>query len=396
MDARLLGLVAAARHGDPALQPEAVAMLEAIDFRRLTTPQRIAWLRAAGLCFMRLAPPDAEQARRLRKVLEPRFPAEDPLLTRELCAMLVYLQSPVVVSRTIALMERSGTDAPPAKWFDRSLLSRNDSYGSVILKAAAAMPQQQQIALAASLRVATTGWTPELRGRYFDWFAAAKRTSGGLSFDGFLDRIRRDALAAIPEEQRGAWETLPLTGDAPAAAGAMAFAQGPGRSWTVAELAAIAPDRLAGRDFENGRRMFEAAMCIRCHRVAGAGGDSGPDLTAVGTRFGLRDLLEAIIEPSRVISSQYEMTEFLLADDTLVSGRVVDQDDQTLFVQSSPLAPDHLVPVPREGIADRRISPVSPMMPRLLDALNEQEVLDLLAFLLAEGDARHSMFAPAP
>ena len=137
-------------------------------------------------------------------------------------------------------------------------------------------------------------------------------------------------------------------------------------------------------------------MCIRCHRVAGAGGDSGPDLTAVGTRFGLRDLLEAIIEPSRVISSQYEMTEFLLADDTLVSGRVVDQDDQTLFVQSSPLAPDHLVPVPREGIADRRISPVSPMMPRLLDALNEQEVLDLLAFLLAEGDARHSMFAPAP
>lgn len=396
VDARLLGLVAAARHGDPALQPEVVAMLEAIDFRRLTTPQRIAWLRAAGLCFMRLAPPDAEQARRLREVLEPRFPAEDPLLTRELCAMLVSLQSPVVVSRTIALMERSDTDTPPAEWFDRSLLSRNDSYGSVILKAAAAMPQQQQIALAASLRVATAGWTPELRGRYFDWFAAAKRTSGGLSFDGFLERIRRDALEAIPEEQRGAWESRPAIAGADAATGEVAFAQGPGRPWTVAELAAIVPDRMTGRDFENGRRMFEAAMCIRCHRVAGVGGDSGPDLTAVGTRFGTRDLLEAIIEPSRVISSQYEMTEFLLSGGTLVSGRVVDQDDASLFVQPSALVPDHLVPVPRDAIAERRISPVSPMMPRLLNALNEQEVLDLLAFLLAEGDARNPMFAPAP
>lgn len=137
-------------------------------------------------------------------------------------------------------------------------------------------------------------------------------------------------------------------------------------------------------------------MCIRCHRVAGVGGDSGPDLTAVGTRFGTRDLLEAIIEPSRVISSQYEMTEFLLSGGTLVSGRVVDQDDASLFVQPSALAPDHLVPVPRDAIAERRNSPVSPMMPRLLNALNEQEVLDLLAYLLAEGDARNPMFAPAP
>jgi hypothetical protein len=84
---------------------------------------------------------------------------------------------------------------------DESLLSRNDNYGSVILKMAADNPRTQQIAMAAALRAAKVGWTQGYRDRYFRWFPAAKRAAGGHSFSGFLDRIRDDALALVPERR---------------------------------------------------------------------------------------------------------------------------------------------------------------------------------------------------
>jgi putative heme-binding domain-containing protein len=393
---RLQALIALARRGDPGMQAAAVDMLAAMPYPALTLDQRRTWLRAASLCFIRLGPPDEAQAARLRSLLEPHYPdpGGDAMTTRELCSMLVALDSPVVVSRTLTLLDEADDDSvAPDAWFDRTLLSRNDSYGSVILKAAAAMPQQQQMALALSLRRATAGWTPPLRQRYFEWFASARRTSGGLSFSGFLDQIRRDALTVIPEAERATWEPVGTADAAAALDPDRPFAAGPGRRWTVDELAALAPNRLTGRDFENGRDMFTAAMCAQCHRVAGIGGDAGPDLTAVRTRFAMRDLLESIIEPSRAISSQYEQTEFLLDDDTLVTGRVVDLDEDTLRVQPSSLAPDYLVTVDRRRIVSQRASPVSPMMPHLLDALNQDEVMDLIAYLLAEGDARNPMFS---
>lgn len=394
---QLNAMVAFARTADPAMQAEAIDLLASMPVASFETDRQLAWLRATALCMIRLGPADPEQARRLRGLLEPQYPSGDDFVDREMCSMLVALGSPVVVGRTLTLMERAdAAAAPPETWFDAELLNRNDTYGSVILKAAAAMPQQQQIALATSLRNATVGWTPEHRIRYFGWFDSAKRASGGLSFAGFLDRIRDDALETMSEGDRLALEASRAADAVPATPEGMPempFAEGPGRAWTVAELDDLAARGLTRRDFERGRRMFTAARCDQCHRVAGVGGDSGPDLSAVATRFTRRDLIEAILEPSRDVSNQYEHTEFVLDDDTVVAGRVVDLDERTLSVRPSPLVPAHLVTVERARIVSERPSPQSPMMPRLLDPLNEGEVLDLVAYLLSEGDARHPMFA---
>lgn len=45
-------------------------------------------------------------------------------------------------------------------------------------------------------------------------------------------------------------------------------------------------------------------MCTKCHRFQRQGGMAGPDLTGVARRFDDRALLEAILEPSRVVSDQ--------------------------------------------------------------------------------------------
>ena len=72
--------------------------------------------------------------------------------------------------------------------------------------------------------------------------------------------------------------------------------------------------KMRGRNFEKGKQYFTEAGCYKCHRFRGDGGNTGPDLTAAGTRFDHKALLESIIELSKVISDQYEASQFILDD----------------------------------------------------------------------------------
>ena len=59
-----------------------------------------------------------------------------------------------------------------------------------------------------------------------------------------------------------------------------------------------------------GRAAYEVAQCAACHKMADtpAAGGVGPDLTAVAARIQRRDILESILEPSKVISEQFANT----------------------------------------------------------------------------------------
>jgi hypothetical protein len=140
--------------------------------------------------------------------------------------------------------------------------------------------------------------------------------------------------------------------------------------------------------------MYAAASCAKCHRFAGAGGAGGPDLTLLSSRYSIRNLAESIVEPSRTISDQYEDTEFVLDDETVIIGRVVGRDGSVVQVMPNRLDPDAVVEIGRDRVVAERASTASPMMPGLLDRLGEDEVLDLFAYLLSEGDARSAMFGP--
>ena len=51
--------------------------------------------------------------------------------------------------------------------------------------------------------------------------------------------------------------------------------------------------------------MFAAAACFTCHRFGNEGGMTGPDLTGAGRRYTPHDLLDQIINPSKVINEQF-------------------------------------------------------------------------------------------
>ena len=78
------------------------------------------------------------------------------------------------------------------------------------------------------------------------------------------------------------------------------------KKWSVDELVPALEKGLTGRNFDKGRNLFGEAKCFACHRFVSEGGGLGPDLTAVSGRFNPRDMLEALLEPSKQISDQYQ------------------------------------------------------------------------------------------
>ncbi len=105
----------------------------------------------------------------------------------------------------------------------------------------------------------------------------------------------------------------------------------PVKRWKVEDFDPLLFVGLEGdRDFENGRRVFSEASCVACHRFAGTGTAKAPDPAKAVERMGPRELLGAI-----------------LSEDACRGNT---------------------------------------------DALGEEDILDLLAYLLSGGDRDHAMF----
>src|SRR5204862_2921802 len=141
--------------------------------------------------------------------------------------------------------------------------------------------------------------------------------------------IRADAIKSMSSEERAALSTAIRHVPTPAAP-TFTFKQRPFvKKWTVEELVPVVEKGLSGRNFEQGRNLFGETKCFACHRFNNEGGGTGPDLTQVVTRFGARDLLESIIEPSKVISDQYAAIVVTLTDGRTISGRIVNLNGDT-------------------------------------------------------------------
>ena len=113
-----------------------------------------------------------------------------------------------------------------------------------------------------------------------------------------------DAVATLSDSEKVALKQLldpPSDSQPVAVAPARPFV----RNWKLDELALLVEKGLNGRDLAHGRTLFGEAKCFACHRFANEGGARGPDLTGAAGRFSVRDLLESIIEPNKVISDQY-------------------------------------------------------------------------------------------
>ena len=237
-------------------------------------------------------------------------------------------------------------------------------------------------------------WSPADRKGYYEWFPRAREWAGGSSFRKFLANIEAESLAGLSDTEKLAFETLGIR--KPYVPPPLPSPLGPGRKWSVSDVMGVAEQGLANgsRNYEEGRRAYAAARCVVCHRFGEDGGATGPDLTQAGGRFQVKDLVEAIIEPSRVVSDQYKASIVQTAEGKVVSGRIVAEDEASITIVTDPEDATKFARIARSDIEEITSSSTSLMPAGLLDQLSEQEVLDLLAYTLSRGNPKDKRFKP--
>ncbi len=341
--------------------------------------RQLALLRVIEVSLSRQGKPAPEIAAPIIAQLRPLFPARSVALNRELCQILLALDAPDAVARTLQLL-------------------------------AAAPTQEEQLTYVVALRTITSGWTPELRRQYFAWWARKRNSSqhpettlqwftdagrdygDGASFNNFLVKIRRTAISNVPQPELAAlqpvldsWaEPLPKLRTSNKK---RTFV----RDWKMADLEADLDQVGHGRNFAHGQDALFATQCLMCHRLGDEGGAVGPELTAIASRFSRHDILESILEPSKVISEQYANTDLVLKNGTTLTGRIVAETDDQIVLRPSMLAPE-MQEIRKADIKSREVSKISPMPPGLVNMLSKQEILDLLAYLEAGGRAEGAPF----
>lgn len=139
--------------------------------------------------------------------------------------------------------------------------------------------------------------------------------------------------------------------------------------------ARLTPDAVASADLAHGRAVFEKS-CATCHRLFGAGGAIGPELTG-SQRANVDYVLSNVLDPSAIVAKDFQLTVFQLVDGRVLSGIIAREDEHSVTVQTA----NELVVVPRDEIETSELSDISMMPDGLLDALSEIDVRDLVGYL---------------
>ena len=191
--------IALARMGEKTEKDNLLKALSAIDFSKISESKQLDVLRAIELILIRLGKPTGELKNELIAVLDKQYPAATNNLNRSLSKIMVFIDAPTVVAKTMELMKVAKDDPNDQKTFTEStdLILRNPQYGLDIAKMLANVPPQQQTYYATVLSHAKIGWTPAIQETYFKWFYTAFGYKGGVSFIGFLNLIRKDALKNV-------------------------------------------------------------------------------------------------------------------------------------------------------------------------------------------------------
>jgi putative heme-binding domain-containing protein len=395
---KIQAILALAHQGTDADAGAMLSSLMQLDYATLSATDKQNILRTIEVILSRYDKGATASKAQLVAYLDPHYPADDNLLNRSLSILLVHLDAPSVVGKTLALLKNAKDDPNYQKTFTESsdLILRNPQYGLDIANMLANVPPAQATFYATVLGGADKGWTAAQRVEYFGWIKNALTAyKGGRSYVGFLDRARKMALASVDKADFEKYDELSggklLTESGNDIINSDVQPEGPGRRWTLEEAEPLVAN-LVGRDLVKGKAMYAASLCQSCHTMQGEGGAIGPDLSQLGTRFSAKDILVATIEPNATISDQYHSTVLELKAGGSIVGRITNEDAKNYYISQNPFAPNDIKTVSKSTVALKKNSEVSIMMPGLINRLNEEELKDLMAYLISGGNAAHAVY----
>lgn len=386
--ARISGAVALARMGNKTHRDALIAALLELNPADLSESQFLGLLRAYSLTFIRLGKPTAEQRAQIIAKLDPYLPNKSKNINTELVRVLVYLEAPNVISKAIDLITHRGEPEVP-DWTE--LAGRNKNYGGRVLEMLANHPPTHEVNYAFMLRNLRKGWTMDQRRAYIEFINSAAKYPGGNSYAKFLGNLRDEVLGYLSNADRAALADISGENFNPIPDFEITPPQGPGKTWTIGDASQhTSGGKMKAASFKNGRNLFHSMRCAACHRFDGLGGDVGPDLTTVKNKFDARYILESIIEPSKVISDQYQSSIVVTADGRTLTGLVSKDGDNVIVYPADAKAKP--IAVSADNVEEILPSPVSQMPKEMLNALNGDEIRDLMAYLLSGGDPKSRIY----
>ncbi|MBI1355627.1 MAG: hypothetical protein GC160_14915 [Acidobacteria bacterium] len=295
-------------------------------------------------------------------VTSARFPAADERLNREYARTMAYSGRPEAIGKILAAMPQGE---------DNKLL---------------------QIHYVYCLRALQEGWTREQDDELITWFEKARNWRGGASFPGFINRLFDSSLEHFSDDEKTmAYQRIPEYAPLESAA-ALKRLQARGGYQRAAVFA-----RQKGSEGVSEQEIFEYLMydpmttkadpkegaeifkeqCSKCHRFGSIGKDYGPDLTTLNNRFKRRDMIEAVLYPSKTISDQYQAYRIRVGYE-VYEGLIMDQDSESVTV----LLPEEERPVKFEkSKVEIEKSDVSIMPEGLLDGYDMRKIASLFAYL---------------
>ncbi len=317
------GLLALARHPDLLTRGRLLDRLNALNLEGLTEQELLGVLRAYQVEFVRSGLPDPERKNASVIQLSALFPGSSTPVNHEVCELLVFLEAPRVLDQICRQIEACET---------------TEDLSHYLLFA----------------RYLENGWDMESKRTFLKGVQRLEAFPGGKFHQKVVDLLRNEMVERLSEPEKVAlakWlePYVPPAPEPPAEP--VQFV----KVWSVEDFEQVYRQPLVGRDFDSGMGAYTKANCITCHRMEGNTASLksviGPDLSHVGGRFGLRDLMVSIVHPSRAITDKYR----------------------------NPAAPN-----------------LSTMPPGQINVLEFDEVVDLLAYLQSGGNPADSVFQGEP
>jgi len=135
-------------------------------------------------------------------------------------------------------------------------------------------------------------------------------------------------------------------------------------------------------DVRRGQLVFKSskASCSACHEIGYLGGDVGPDLSHIAKIRKKRDLLEAIVFPSASLVRSYEPVVIVTDAGKTYNGIIHGETETDIVLVTGP---NQQVRIAKDEIEETLPSNVSVMPTGLDKQLSEQELSDLVEFLMS-------------
>jgi len=134
-------------------------------------------------------------------------------------------------------------------------------------------------------------------------------------------------------------------------------------------------------DVARGQLLFndEKLACFKCHSIDGSASKAGPDLFAIGDKFGRREIIESILFPSTNIAVGYSATAVITKADDEITGVIKAATDDYIEL----LGADGLRKrIATSQIRSRVTSEVSLMPEGLAAGISTAQFTDLIEYLV--------------